>query len=178
MPRFRFNLITAWASLPPHLALVVLALFLVLGACLHVGASYQLVRAAHLAAGLEEAKARTSRQARQPIPAPDQAQELRKKLVSRLRADDVVRDAGRFALATNISISTISMTPAVPTTTEWGHVGITVQATCSYSACKAFIAELLGRYPSLAIKSLGLKPTAAGSALQELRLVLALYVAD
>ena len=75
-------------------------------------------------------------------------------LPPRVRADDVVRDAGREAQMLGLAISTLSVAQQAASPREWGRVTFTVAASGEYRAAKAWLAAVLARYPSLAVQTL------------------------
>ena len=61
---------------------------------------------------------------------------------------------------------------------ELGAVRFDIAAKANYGAAKAWLADALGRYPSIGIQTLMLQPAPAEPARQEVRVVLALFVKD
>lgn len=94
------------------------------------------------------------------------------------RADDVARDIGRFAQPLGVRIASLNVQTHAGTTTELAKVQFNLAAQADYTAAKAWLAELLGRYPTLAVQSLSIRASANEAPTQELRLGLVLWVKD
>jgi hypothetical protein len=98
-------------------------------------------------------------------------------LPSRTLSDEVIRDMGRHAQFLGLGLGTLVVVHHVATDNQWGRVQLTATTACEYSKCKTFLAELLARYPHLAVQTLSVRPTNNAS-LQDWQLVLSLYVKD
>lgn len=101
-----------------------------------------------------------------------------KQLPSSAAADEVSRDIARFAESNRVQIQSLALQAHAPTTRELGRIQYTVSAVADYPALKAWLAELLSRYPSLGLSALTLRaapnePTRLGSSVS-----LLLYVKD
>lgn len=101
-----------------------------------------------------------------------------KQLPAAAVADEVSRDIARFAESNRVQIQSLALQAHPPTTRELGKVQYTVSAVADYPALKAWLAELLSRYPSLGLSALSLRaapnePTRLGS-----NVALLLYVKD
>ena len=94
------------------------------------------------------------------------------------RPDDVVRDIGRFALAHALTVTSIGVEAHTATSTEHAKVGFNIVAGADYRTTKALLAELLGRYPTLAMQSLALQPQASDATRLDVRLVVTLLTRD
>jgi hypothetical protein len=94
------------------------------------------------------------------------------------RADEVARDIGRFAQPVGVQISSLAVETHAGTATELAKVHFNLSAQANYMASKAWLAELLGRYPTLAVQSLSIRASANEAPTQELRLGLVLWVKD
>ena len=99
-------------------------------------------------------------------------------LPGRTQVDDVVRDMGRNSQALGVSLGGLTVLHQVPTAGEWGKVQLTVSTVGEYGKCKVWLAELLGRYPSLAVQSLTIRPGINNATRQDWQLVLTLYARD
>jgi type IV pilus biogenesis protein CpaD/CtpE len=99
-------------------------------------------------------------------------------LPSVLRADEVQRDISRFAQTLGVQISSLSVQTRPPSTTEIGKVNFNLVAQADYTACKTWLAELLGRYPSLGVQNLSMHAQANEGIRQDIRLSLVLFVKD
>jgi HAMP domain-containing protein len=98
-------------------------------------------------------------------------------LPERTVADDVLRDMGRHAASQGVSLGAIAVSHQEPSLRELGKVQFTVTANAQYPKAKAWLAELLARYPSLAVQTLSVRAgSAADVARQEWQTVLTLYV--
>jgi Tfp pilus assembly protein PilO len=98
-------------------------------------------------------------------------------LPSREAADAVVRDMGRHAQSLGLTLGALTVVHQASTARELGKVQLTLTANGEYAKAKAWLAELLARYPSLAVQTLSAR-AAAEATRQEWQLVLALYVKD
>ena len=94
------------------------------------------------------------------------------------RADEVARDIGRFAQPLGVQIASLAVSPQASTTTELGKVQFNVAAQADYKAGKAWLAQLLARYPTLAVQSLSMRALANDVPGQDLQLSLVLWVND
>lgn len=92
------------------------------------------------------------------------------------RGDDVTRDIARFALTHGVQISTVGIEARKASETQWPQHLFQVSAQCAYPDCKAWLAELLDRYPSLTVQSLSLQSHPQSPAQLDLRASLAWYV--
>lgn len=107
-------------------------------------------------------------------PAPDFSQTL----PASSRADDVVRDIGRFAQANAVVVTSIGVEPRAASSTELGKVTFSIAATADYRTTKAMMAELLARYPTLGMQSLSMRPLPNDPTRLDVRLVLVLVTRD
>jgi hypothetical protein len=92
--------------------------------------------------------------------------------------EDVVRDTSRFAQKAGVQIASLTIQKQAATASELGTVQFTIAAKADYQAAKTWLAELLARYPSLALQSLSLRAAPNEPARQEVRAVLLLFVKD
>lgn len=92
------------------------------------------------------------------------------------RSDDITRDIVRFAQTHGVQISTVGIEARKASETQWPQHLFQVSAQCAYPACKAWLAELLDRYPSLTVQSLSILSNPQSPVLLELRTSLAWFV--
>lgn len=104
--------------------------------------------------------------------------DLIQALPSISRADEVARDIGRFAQPLGVQIASLAVSTQASTTTELAKVQFNLAAQADYKAGKAWLAELLARYPTLAVQSLSIRAPANEAPSQELRVSLVLWVKD
>ena len=109
-----------------------------------------------------------------PIVKPDFTQSL----PTLARSDDVARDIGRFAQPLNVQITSLTVDPRAATPSELGRVLFNLTGQAAYKDTKAWLAELLSRYPSLAIQSLSLRTQPTDPVRQDVRVTLVLVVKD
>jgi hypothetical protein len=109
-----------------------------------------------------------------PMQAPP---DFTQSLPNREAADVVVRDMGRNAQSLGLSLGALTVVHQAASARELGKVQLTLTANGEYAKAKAWLAELLARYPSLAVQTLSAR-AAAEATRQEWQLVLALYVKD
>jgi len=93
-------------------------------------------------------------------------------------SDDVVRDMGRHAEAMKVQIASLAIAVSDPAPGLLRNIQFNVAASGEYSAMKGWLAEMLGRYPSLGVQSLSLRGRANESVRQDMQLVLVLFVRD
>jgi|CXWL01.1.fsa_nt_gi hypothetical protein len=93
-------------------------------------------------------------------------------------ADYVARDLARFAEAGRVQIQSLTLQPQPATPRELGKVQFNINATADYVALKAWLAELLGRYPALAVTTLTLRSVANDGARLTSQVSLVLWVKD
>ena len=107
-------------------------------------------------------------------PEPDFAQGL----PSAHRSDDVVRDIGRFAQDAGVQISSLNVSTMIATPIQLGRVQFNISANAPYKATKAWLSDLLARYPSLAVGTLSLQAQPNDRSLQDVHLLLVWYFQD
>ncbi len=93
-------------------------------------------------------------------------------------ADDVARDIARFAESGRVQIQSLSVQPQAATPREWGKVQFNISAIADYSTTKAWLADLLGRYPSLAVATLSMRSAPNDGARLTSSVALVLWVKD
>jgi hypothetical protein len=108
----------------------------------------------------------------------DPSELFAKALPDRVVAEKVARDITAFGTTLNVQISSLTVEPRASTPTELGSVHFNVAARGEYKNTKSWIAELLGRYPSLALQTLSLQAAPNDASRQEVRLTMVLYVKD
>jgi Tfp pilus assembly protein PilO len=106
------------------------------------------------------------------------ASDFTQKLPGRGTADDVMRDMARSSVNLGLKLGAITLTHQDSSSRVMGHVQFSVSANGDYSNAKAWLAELLARYSSLAVQSLTIRPSATDMARQEWQLLFTLYVRD
>jgi hypothetical protein len=99
-------------------------------------------------------------------------------LPSLSRSHEVVNDISRFAQSEGVLITSMAVSPQAASVVDLGKVNFDLSATAEYKAAKAWLAELLGRYPSLGIQSMSMRAQASDPAKLEVRLSLVLFVKD
>lgn len=93
-------------------------------------------------------------------------------------ADDVARDLARFAEVGRVQVQSLTLQPQPATPRELGKVQFNVSASADYVALKAWLAELLGRYPALAVLTLTLRSAPNDGARLTSQVSLVLWVKD
>jgi Tfp pilus assembly protein PilO len=106
------------------------------------------------------------------------ASDFTQKLPGRGTADDVMRDMARSSVSLGLKLGAITLTHQDSSSRVMGHVQFSVSANGDYSNAKAWLAELLARYSSLAVQNLTVRPSATDMARQEWQLLFTLYVRD
>jgi hypothetical protein len=93
-------------------------------------------------------------------------------------ADEVVRDIGRHAQALKIQVASLSIAATDPSPGLIRKVQFNLTASGDYAAMKNWLAEMLGRYPSLGVQTLSLRGRPNDALSQEIQLALVLFVRD
>jgi hypothetical protein len=93
-------------------------------------------------------------------------------------ADEVVRDMGRHAQELKIQVASLSIAVTDPAPGLIRRVQFNLTASGDYAAMKNWLAEMLGRYPSLAVQTLSLRGLPNDTLRQEIQLALFLFVRD
>jgi hypothetical protein len=121
-----------------------------------------------------EAKLAALRQAK---PVPEQ-RPFTQDLPAATLGDEVVHNLTRFAQEHGVVIASLAIERQAATSSDLGLVRFDIKAKADYGTAKAWIADALGRYPSLGLQTLTLQPSATEPSRQEVHMVLALYVRD
>jgi len=93
-------------------------------------------------------------------------------------ADEVVRDMGRHAQALKIQVASLSIAVTDPSPGLVRKVQFNLTASGDYTSMKSWLAEMLGRYPSLGVQTLSLRGLPNDALRQEIQLALVLFVKD
>jgi hypothetical protein len=93
-------------------------------------------------------------------------------------ADEVVRDMGRHAQAMKIQMASLSIAVSDPSPALIRKVQFNLSASGDYTSMKNWLAEMLGRYPSLGVQTLSLRGLPNDALRQEIQLALVLFVRD
>jgi hypothetical protein len=109
-------------------------------------------------------------------PPPTATEQFEKTLPSAQVAEAVARDITAFAVTANVQVSSVQIENSAGSPSEYATVLYQVNAKGEYRQTKQWIAELLGRYETLAIKSLSIQALANETARQDIRMTLVLYV--
>jgi hypothetical protein len=99
-------------------------------------------------------------------------------LTSRSSVDDIVRDMGRFSQSLGVVMGALTITHSLPTVRDLGKVQLMFTVSGEYAKTKAFLAELLARYPSLAVQTLTVSAGTSDNLRQQWRTQLVLYTKD
>lgn len=111
-------------------------------------------------------------------PPPTATEQFEKSLPSAQVSEAVARDIAAFAAATNVQLGAIQIENQAGTPSEYATVLYQISAKGEYRQTKQWIAELLGRYATLAVKSLSIQALASEATRQDVRMTLVLYVRD
>lgn len=108
--------------------------------------------------------------------------ELRTSFISRLPqaalTDQMLRDLVTFGESNGVQINSFTPQSSLPNARELGRVQISVAALADYKSTKLWLAELLARYPSLAVQTLSLRTPQNESTKQDVALSLVFYFRD
>jgi hypothetical protein len=121
----------------------------------------------------ELATARLERTQR-PVAPPDFSQ----RLPAASRSDEVIREAGRLGESNGVRITSLAIHKQAATAKELGQVRYSVVLNGGYSQIKAWLSGMQGRYATLAVGSLSIRPLAPDAAQQEVQLTLVLFTKD
>lgn len=105
-------------------------------------------------------------------------QDFTQSLPIAARSEDVARDIGQFAQRLNVQITSLTLDSQAANSRELGRVQFNLAGQARYKDTKVWLAELLDRYPSLALQSLSLRAQANDPVRQDVRLTLVLIVKD
>lgn len=94
------------------------------------------------------------------------------------RSDEVVHELSRQAQLLGVQISSLSVIASDPSAGELRKVQFNLNANGEYRGIKTWLAEVLGRYPSLGIQSLSMRGLPNDSVRQETQVSFVLYVKD
>lgn len=111
-------------------------------------------------------------------PAPPPAMEFHQTLPLSRGSDDLVRFLSTQARTLNVQVVALSVQRSSASTVELGRVQFQLSVRGTYAAVKTLIGDLLGRYPSLGIQTLNLKPRAQDAMQTEAEMLLVWYVRD
>lgn len=78
----------------------------------------------------------------------------------------------------NIQISSLSVVASEPSVNEIRKIQFNLAASAEYRSLKDWLAEMLGRYPSLGVQTLSMRGLPNTPLRQEAQLVLVLFVKD
>ncbi len=174
------NLATPWRRWPwgQHAVAATLALLALAAACFwlthYLAASEQAQQAQQVQLVSAQRLLNDLQGRRAALPKGDFSQHLPQAST----ADDVARDIARFAESGRVQIQSLSVQPQAATPREWGKVQFNVSATADYSTIKAWLADLLGRYPSLAVATLSIRSAPNDGARLTSSVALVLWVKD
>jgi hypothetical protein len=93
------------------------------------------------------------------------------------RTDDLVSDAGRFAQARGVQISSLAIQKQPTSPRELGQIRFAISAQSGYQAFKTWLADMQARYPTMGVKTLSVRAP-QNDARQEIQLALIFYVKD
>ncbi|WP_310565641.1 GspMb/PilO family protein [Hydrogenophaga sp.] len=92
--------------------------------------------------------------------------------------DEVIQQAGQSAVRLGVNIRSLSVSHQSASPAVWGRVSLQVSAGGSYSALKAWQADVSQRFPALAVQNLRMQATAGAAAGLESQWTWVLYARD
>lgn len=92
------------------------------------------------------------------------------------RSDDVIRDMTRSAQSLGIQISSLTVQTQPRSERELGKIQYQLSMTADYRSTKTWLAELLGRYPTLGIQNMTMRAQPNEPTRQETRATLVFFV--
>ncbi len=96
----------------------------------------------------------------------------------RWSVEEVIQQAGLAAARSGVNIRSLSVLHQAASPAAWGRVNLAVSAGGSYAALKAWQADVLARFPALAVQNLRMQAAAGGAAALESQWTWVLYVGD
>lgn len=136
---------------------------------------YQQRQQASLAAEIERVREQV---AGVGTPRPNPSDWLGEQVPTAQAADQVVRDMVAWAQAQGMQLGAVEVQAVPATASTWGAVQFSVTATGGYAGVKAWLGDLLGRYPGLMVQSLAMRPSTVAQRTVELQASLQLVVRD
>lgn len=106
----------------------------------------------------------------------DSEADLLNSLPAPTRSDDITRDIARFAQTHGVQLNSVGIEPRKASQTQWPQYQFQVAAQSNYPDCKAWLAELLDRYPSLVLQNLSLQTNPQNPGQLDVRASLVWYV--
>ncbi len=99
-------------------------------------------------------------------------------LPSPARSHDVVHDISRFAQARGVQIESLVVNARAASASELGKIHFNLLAQSDYRSAKAWLAELLGRFPALGVQSLSMRMLPDAPTRVHMQMELVLFVKD
>lgn len=124
------------------------------------------------AAALERTLALSGQPAAQTLARPVLEWPLRQSV------DEVIQQAGLPAARSGVNIRSLSVSHQAASPAARGRVNLAVSASGSYATLKAWQADVLARFPALAVQNLRMQASAGGTAALESQWTWVLYVGD
>ena len=90
--------------------------------------------------------------------------------------DQVTRDVLGFAQSNSVQVRSLTPSLTSPTAKTLGSLQLNLSATAEYGATKSWLAQLMDRYPALAVQSFTLLANSGESVRQEVALSLVLFL--
>ncbi len=164
-----------WLLLPLWLHTVLAAIVLT---AVYFVAAYCLTQAGQKQVALHsDIQQLNSQIARMQFKAPDIVRkDFSQTLPSNEISDAVVRDMTGFAQTQGISLSSLVVVPQSANTQKLGSVQYNLNAAGTYLSTKAWLGDMLARYPSLSLQSMTVTGSSSEPSKQEYQLVLMQYL--
>ena len=110
----------------------------------------------------------------------DMRNEMRSSFIDDLpqiaKSDEVFRDISKQAQDFNVQISSITVVRPESSVAELRKVEFSLTAIAEYKAIKNWLSEILGRYSSVGVQNMSIRPLMNDSTRQETQMVLVFYV--
>ena len=96
-------------------------------------------------------------------PLPSSSVQLASQLPAAKDVQNVLRDIVGWAKTHALRIESLEVQSTASTPQTWGHISIPMSVQAEYAPFKAWLGDLLARYPGLTVQTLTLHPQAASS---------------
>lgn len=113
------------------------------------------------------------------VPVPSSSAQLASQLPAAKDVQNVLRDIVGWAKTHALHIESLEVHSTASTPQTWGYISIPMSVQAEYAPFKAWLADLLARYPGLTVQTLTVHPAvASGSGPVEAQLTMQVFVRD
>jgi hypothetical protein len=104
------------------------------------------------------------------------AQDWQQRLPQTNQTDDLLRDVVRYARDYGVQIATLTVERLQPSSLQLGRMQINISGLAPYMSTKAWLSDVLGRYPALTVSAFALQAIPSDVARQDLHVSLCFYI--